>query len=252
MQFIRGKKLDDDCPICLLPMYSKKVKKLVCNHVLHTNCYQSLISSNCNKKCPVCRCDLNAPAPAAPAALAAPTALAAPAAPTASALSLSVRKICAICKTELEVNKEACDVVRMTECSCYLHYKCIKKMRNKQEKKECHCNKKINTRKIVLVHNDNLNKIYEKIIGKILPCREKSCKTIGCPKLYGYCETHAKDKSTDAVFNLTLQFIIHQMKEENEKERRYLFYQVMIILDAYKLSENHTYNDAFEILKRHL
>jgi hypothetical protein len=28
MQFFRGKKLDDDCPICLQPMYSKKVKKL--------------------------------------------------------------------------------------------------------------------------------------------------------------------------------------------------------------------------------
>jgi hypothetical protein len=234
MQFIRGKKLDDDCPICLLPMYSKKVKKLVCNHVLHTNCYDSLISSNCNKTCPICRCDLNAPA-----------------APVDSSSSF-IRKICAICKTELEVNEDACDVVRITECSCYAHYKCIKKMREKQDKKDCHCNKKINTRNIDLVHNDNLDKIYEQIIGKILLCREKSCKTIGCPKLYGYCETHAKDKSTDAVFNLTLQFIIRQMKGENEKERRYLFYQVMITLSAYKLSEIHTYKDAFEILKRHL
>ena len=234
MQFFRGKKLDDDCPICLLPMYSKKVKKLVCNHVLHTNCYNSLISSNCNKTCPICRCDLNAPA-----------------APVASS-SYSVRKICAICKTELEVNEEACDVIRITECSCYAHYKCIKKMRKDQEKKECNCNKKINTRNIDLVHNDNLDKIYEQIIGKILPCREKSCKTIGCPKFFGYCETHAKDKSTDAVFNLTLQFIIRQMKGENEKERRYLFYQVMITLSAYNLSEIHTYKDALEILKRHL
>jgi hypothetical protein len=234
MQFIRGKKLDDDCPICLLPMYSKKVKKLVCNHVLHTNCYNSLISSNCNKTCPICRCDLNAPA-----------------APVASS-SYSVHENCAICKTELQVNEEACDVIRITECSCYAHYKCIKKMRKDQEKKECNCNKKINTRNVDLVHNDNLDKIYEQIIGKILPCREKSCKTIGCPKFYGYCETHAKDKSTNAVFNLTLQFIIRQMKGENEKERRYLFYQVMITLSAYKLSEIHTYKDAFEILKRHL
>ena len=98
----------------------------------------------------------------------------------------------------------------------------------------------------------NLDKIFEQIIGKILPCREKSCKTIGCPKFFGYCETHAKDKSTDAVFNLTLQFIIRQMKGENEKERRYLFYQVMITLSAYNLSEIHTYKDALEILKRHL
>jgi len=233
MQFLRGKKLDDDCPICLLPMYSKKVKKLVCNHVLHTNCYELLISSNCNKTCPVCRYDLNATA--APAA------------------SLSYeRKICGACKTELEVNEDACDVVRITECQCYAHYKCIKKMRKEQLKKECHCNKKINTRNIDLVNNGNLEKIYEQIIGKFLPCREKSCKTLGCPKLFGYCEIHAKEKSTDIVFNLTLQFIIRQMKGENEKQRRYLFYQVMTTLSAHELADYHTYKDAVEILKRHL
>jgi hypothetical protein len=241
MQFFSGKKLDDDCPICLLPMYSKKVKKLVCNHVLHTNCYQSLISSNANKKCPVCRCDLNAQA--------APTS---PAAPVASSSSSSLRKNCAICKTELQVNKEACDVVKIKECPCYSHYKCIKKMRKQQLKKECHCNKNINTRNIDLIHNGNLEKIYEQVIGKILPCREKTCKTIGCPKFYGYCETHAKEKSTDVVFNLSLQFVIRQMKGENEKERRYLFYQVMTTLSVHELSDYHTYKDAIEILKRHL
>jgi Ring finger domain len=235
MQFFRGKKLDDDCPICLQPMYSKKVKKLVCNHVLHTNCYNSLISSNCNKTCPVCRCDLSAPV--------------APEAPVASS---SIRKICAICKTELEVNKETCDIIKIKECPCYVHYLCIKKMRKQQEKKECHCNKQINTRNIILVHNENFEKIYEQVIGKISSCREKSCKITGCPKFYGYCEMHAKEKTTDAVFNLSLQFVIRQMKGESEKERRYLFYQVMTTLDAYKLSNMHTYQDAIEILKRHL
>lgn len=245
MQFFRGKKLDDDCPICLLPMYSKKVKKLVCNHMLHTNCYESLISSNANKTCPVCRCDLNAQA--------APTSPTSPTTPAISvASSSSLLKNCAICKTELQVNKEACDVVRILECPCYSHYKCIKKMRQKQEKKECNCNKKINTRNIVLVNNGNLDKIYEQVIGKILLCREKTCKTLGCPKFYGYCETHAKEKSTDTVFNLSLQFVIRQMKGENEKERRYLFYQVMTTLSVHQLTNYHTYKDAIEILKRHL
>jgi len=233
MQFFRGKKLDDDCPICLLPMNSKKVKKLVCNHVLHTNCYESLISSNCNKKCPVCRCDLNSQS-----------------LPVATASS--IRKICAICKTELEVREDTCDIVKIKECPCYAHYKCIKKIRKQQDKKECNCNKQINTRNIDLIHNENFDKIYEQVIGKILPCRQKSCKTMGCPKFYGYCEIHVKEKSTDVVFNLSLQFVIRQMKGENEKERRYLFYQVMIILNAYKLSNMHTYKDAIEILKPHL
>lgn len=234
MQFFRGKKLDDDCPICLLPMYSKKVKKLICNHVLHTNCYQSLISSNANKTCPICRCDLDA--------LESPI----------NSSSTSIRKICAACKTELEVNEEACDVVKILECPCYAHYKCVKKMRQKQEKKECNCKKNINTRNIDLINNGNLDKIYEQIIGKIMPCREKSCKTLGCPKLFGYCETHAKEKSTDAVFKLSLEFIIRQMKGENEKERRYLFYQVMTTLSVHDITSYHTYKDAVEILRRYL
>ena len=244
MQFFRGKKLDDDCPICLLPMYSKKVKKLVCNHVLHTNCYQSLISSNANKTCPVCRCDLNAPA--------APVVSSSSSSSSSSSTSTSVRKICAACKTELEVNEEACDVVKILECPCYAHYKCVKKMRQKQEKKECNCNKHINTRNIDLINNGNLEKIYEQIIGKIIPCREKSCKTLGCPKLFGYCETHAKEKTTDAVFKLSLEFIIRQMKGENEKERRYLFYQVMTTLSVHDITSYHTYKDAVEILRRYL
>jgi hypothetical protein len=238
MQFIRGKKLDDDCPICLLPMYSKKVKKLVCNHVLHKNCYESLISSKCNNTCPVCRCDLNAQS--------------SPASTADTVASSSFSKICAICKTELQVNENACDVVKIFECPCYAHYKCIKKIRKEQLKKECHCNKNINTRNIDLVNNGNLEKIYEQIIGNFLSCREKSCKTIGCPKLFGYCETHAKEKTTDLVFNISLQFVIRQMKGENEKKRRYLFNQVMTTLSAYKLADYHTYNDAIEILKRHL
>jgi hypothetical protein len=125
-------------------------------------------------------------------------------------------------------------------------------MRRQQLKKECNCNRNINTRNIDLINNGNLEKIYEQIIGKILPCREKTCKTLGCPKFFGYCETHAKEKSTDAVFNLTLQFVIRQMKGENEKERRYLFYQVMTTLSVHHLTNYHTYKDAVEILKRHL
>ena len=234
MQFFRGKKLDDDCPICLLPMYSKKVKKLICNHMLHTNCYQSLISSNANKTCPVCRCDLDAQE-----------------VPVASS-STSISKICVVCKTELEVYEEACDVVKILECPCYAHYKCVKKMRQKQEKKECNCKKNINTRNIDLINNGNLEKIYEQIVGKIISCREKSCKTLGCPKLFGYCETHAKEKSTDVVFKLSLEFIIRQMKGENEKQRRYLFYQVMTTLSVHDITNNHTYKDAVEILRRYL
>ena len=99
MQFFRGKKLDDDCAICLQPMYSKKVKKLVCNHVLHTNCYESLISSNCNKTCPVCRCDLSVPA-----------------APVSASTS---HKSCAICKTPIIAHE-----VKINQCSCYAA-KCV-------------------------------------------------------------------------------------------------------------------------------
>jgi hypothetical protein len=42
------------------------------------------------------------------------------------------------------------------------------------------------------------------------------------------------------------------MKGENEKERQYLFYQVMTTLSVHKISNNHTYKDAVEILRQYL
>jgi len=242
MQFIRGKKLDDDCPICLLPMYSKKVKKLVCNHVLHTNCYQSLISSNCNKTCPVCRCDLSAPA--AP---------------------ISHGKTCAICKTPID-NQE----VKIHECSCRTHYTCIRKMRKHNEEKYCNCGRIINPHNIDLLDYTNLSEVFSLVIGEMPPCKQKTtglfktwgdkggttvpptCKKMGSPNRYGFCEDHSRDQVPDAIFALALQFMVRYSRKENKKERRSLFYRVMIILESYKLTSHHTIEDAIEKLKYHI
>ena len=244
MQFFRGKKLDDDCPICLLPMYSKKVKKLVCNHVLHTNCYQSLISSNCNKKCPVCRCDLSAPA--AP---------------------ISHGKTCAICKTPID-NQE----VKIHECSCRTHYTCIRKMRKHNEEKYCNCGRIINPHNIDLLDYTNLSEVFSLVIGEMPPCKEKTtglfktwgdkggtvvprsptCKNLGSPNRYGFCEDHSQDQVPDAIFALALQFMVRYSRKENKKERRSLFYRVMIILESYKFTSHHTIEDAVEKLKYHI
>ena len=224
MQFFRGKKLDDDCPICLLPMYSKKVKKLVCNHVLHTNCYQSLISSNCNKKCPVCRCDLSAPA--AP---------------------ISHGKTCAICKTPID-NQE----VKIHECSCRTHYTCIRKMRKHNEEKYCNCGRIINPHNIDLLDYTNLSEVFSLVIGETPPCKHKSCKNLGASNRYGFCEDHSRDQVPDAIFALALQFMVRYSRKENKKERRSLFYRVMIILESYKFTSHHTIEDAVEKLKYHI
>jgi len=242
MQFIRGKKLDDDCPICLLPMYSKKVKKLVCNHVLHTNCYQSLISSNCNKTCPVCRCDLSAPA--AP---------------------ISHGKTCAICKTPID-NQE----VKIHECSCRTHYTCIRKMRKHNEEKYCNCGRIINPHNIDLLDYTNLSEVFSLVIGEMPPCKQKTtglfktwgdkggtvvpptCKNLGSPNRYGFCEDHSRDQVPDAIFALALQFMVRYSRKENKKERRSLFYRVMIILESYKFTSHHTIEDAVEKLKYHI
>ena len=244
MQFFRGKKLDDDCPICLLPMYSKKVKKLVCNHVLHTNCYQSLISSNCNKTCPVCRCDLSAPA--AP---------------------ISHGKTCAICKTPID-NQE----VKIHECSCRTHYTCIRKMRKHNEEKYCNCGRIINPHNIDLLDYTNLSEVFSLVIGEMPPCKEKTtglfktwgdkggtvvprsptCKNLGSPNRYGFCEDHSQDQVPDAIFALALQFMVRYSRKENKKERRSLFYRVMIILESYKFTSHHTIEDAVEKLKYHI
>ena len=224
MQFFRGKKLDDDCPICLQPMYSKKVKKLVCNHVLHTNCYESLISSNCNKTCPVCRCDLSAPV--AP---------------------VSHGKTCAICKTPID-NQE----VKIHECSCRTHYTCIRKMRKHNEEKYCNCGRKIDTRAIDLLDYTNLSEVFSLVVGEMPPCKDKKCKKLGAANRYGFCEDHSRDQVPDAIFALALQFMVRYSRNENKKERRSLFYRVMIILESYKLTSHHTIEDAVEKLKYHL
>jgi hypothetical protein len=227
MQFFRGKKLDDDCPICLQTMYSKKVKKLVCNHVLHTNCYESLISSNCNKTCPVCRCDLTAPV-----------------APVSASTS---HKSCSICKTPIIAHE-----VKINQCSCYTHYTCIRKMRKRCEEKYCNCGRKIDTRAIDLLDYTNHSEIFSLVVGEMPPCKEKKCKKLGAANRYGFCEDHSRDKVPDAIFALALQFMVRYSKNENKKERRTLFYRVMIILESYKLTSHHTIEDAVEKLKYHL
>jgi hypothetical protein len=224
MQFFRGKKLDDDCPICLQTMYSKKVKKLVCNHVLHTNCYESLISSNCNKTCPVCRCDLSAPV--AP---------------------VSHDKTCAICKTPIVAHE-----VKINHCSCRTHYDCIRKMRKHNEEKYCNCGRKIDTRAIDLLDYTNHSEVFSLVIGEMPPCKQKLCKKLGTANRYGFCEDHSRDQVPDAIFALALQFMVRYSKDENKKERRTLFYRVMIILESYKLTSHNTIEDAVEKLKYHL
>ncbi len=227
MQFFRGKKLDDDCPICLQTMYSKKVKKLVCNHVLHTNCYESLISSNCNKTCPVCRCDLSAPV-----------------APVSASTS---HKSCAICKTPIIAHE-----VKINQCSCYTHYTCIRKIRKHSEEKYCNCGRKIDSQAIDLLDYTNHSEIFSLVVGEMPPCKQKLCKKLGAANRYGFCEDHSRDKVPDAIFALALQFMVRYSKNENKKERRTLFYRVMIILESYKLTSHHTIEDAVEKLKYHL
>ena len=230
MQFFRGKKLDDDCAICLQPMYSKKVKKLVCNHVLHTNCYESLISSNCNKTCPVCRCDLSAPA--------------APVGPVSTSTS---HKTCTICKTPISANE-----VKINDCSCRTHYDCIRKMRKRCDEKYCNCGRKINPRNIDLLDYTNLSEVFSIVVGEMPPCKQKLCKKMGAANRYGFCEDHSRDQVQDPIFALSLQFMVRHSKNENKKERRLLFYRVMIILESYKLTSHHTIEDAVEKLKYHL
>jgi hypothetical protein len=231
MQFFRGKKLDDDCPICLQPMYSKKVKKLVCNHVLHTNCYESLISSDCNKTCPVCRCDLSAPA--APVGL--------------SSAETTSHKTCAICKTPI-IAKE----VKINDCSCQTHYACIRKIRKSGGEKYCNCGRIINSRKIDLLDYTNLSEVFSLVIGEMPPCEHKSCKKLGASNRYGFCEEHSRDQVSDQIFALALKFMVRHSKKENKKERRVLFYRVMVILESYKFTSQHTIEDAVEKLKYHL
>jgi hypothetical protein len=125
-------------------------------------------------------------------------------------------------------------------------------MKKQNMNKFCNCGQKINSHNIDLLRYSNFENIYQKIIGKIKQCKEKNCKTIGCPNRYGYCETHYPEKVSDAAFSLTLQFMTRYLKSENKKERRLFFYRVMVILESYNVTRHDTIDSAIEKLKYHL
>lgn len=49
--------IEDECVICLEPLQDYKLTKLRCNHIIHKECINKFINSNCklNDKCPICR-----------------------------------------------------------------------------------------------------------------------------------------------------------------------------------------------------
>jgi hypothetical protein len=58
-------------------------------------------------------------------------------------------------------------------------------MKKQNTNKFCNCSQKINSRNIDLLRYSNFENAYQQIIGKIKKCKEKNCKTIGCPNRYG-------------------------------------------------------------------
>ena len=98
----------------------------------------------------------------------------------------------------------------------------------------------------------NLSEVFSLVVGEMPPCKDKKCKKLGAANRYGFCEDHSRDQVPDAIFALALQFMVRYSRNENKKERRSLFYRVMIILESYKLTSHHTIEDAVEKLKYHL
>jgi hypothetical protein len=125
-------------------------------------------------------------------------------------------------------------------------------MRNYDEEKYCNCGRKIDTRAIDLLDYTNLSEVFSFVVGEMPPCKDKKCKKMGSPNCYGFCEDHSRNKVSDPIFALALQFMVRYSMNENKKERRSLFYRVMIILESYKLTSHHTIEDAVEKLKYHL
>lgn len=123
-------------------------------------------------------------------------------------------------------------------------------MRKNFEEKYCNCGRKIDTRAIDLLDYTSHSEVFSLVVGEMPPCKQKSCKKIGAPNRYGFCEDYSRDKVPGAIF--ALQFIVGYSRNENKKERRSLFYRVMIILESYKLTSHHTIEDAVEKLKYHI
>lgn len=235
MKFIKnlfkGEELEDECSICLQKIYSKEVKILRCNHKLHRKCYEKLLESNCQNKCPLCREDFNqnwnTPLPI-----------------SNSSERLTLENIlneigsgvcCSICNNVLDLNEENCTVVKSNSCGCFYHFGCLKDKRRLSLMGNCSCGKDVDFRDVDMLSYLYFLNGYKSIVGEIKQCKCENCNTEGNPKRWGYCSYHNSSITTNIAFALSLQLMTRYVLEDDVKRRMDIFYRILSKLNEWQV-----------------
>ena len=216
---IYGNRTEKECPICLNNVRPRNHKTLPCGHVLHSTCLKNLINSNCQKKCPVCRANLdnNTETEKTPS-------------------DFSIQTKCGICCENMNVTESSCQFVK--QHNCFFHYKCITEKRKNTSTTTCNCGVKFSLNSVDMISYLWFVNGYEEIVGKMCECKEKGCSIVGNPKRWGYCVGHNSCICTNAAFAKTLQVMVRYVDEEDMEKRRDIFYRILNRLTIVGVSVN--------------
>jgi len=202
--------MEDVCSICLDEIKEEECKKLECSHNLHLNCYQKLLFTPGQKKCPLCRCDI-----------------------------FKNKNICEICNFPMNIDPASCDVLVSEECGCIYHYGCLKK--NKIYKCK-NCNKYINTENVHALSYTYFERAHLKWIGPILKCKISSCNQQCNPQRFGYCINHTDALATNKAVVLSFVYVTKFVYEEDPEIRAKIFIKLLEYMHS-----NHRYDDVEDV-----
>lgn len=193
--------MNPTCSICLDDVLKEEEHKLECSHVLHQNCYSSLMRSPANKKCPMCRCDI-----------------------------LKNLNICMICNGEMNLDPNECEILRATDCNCLFHFHCLKQRRSIY----ClRCDKNINTENVEALTYYRFETSHLKWIGPFNKCKIPGCKHNGNPGKFGYCDLHNESKSTNKAIILAYAYFIKFIYEDEPGNRASIFINLIEYMNSY-------------------
>jgi len=205
-KIFKGEKVEE-CSICLQTIYQKDLKILLCNHKLHQNCYEQLLKSDLEKKCPLCRCPFDNPEPVEDIYDSSP---------------------CGICGVRVILDEARCDVVKSNECRCFFHYDCVKIKRMDRKNYLCSCGRLINLEDVDMMSYLYFLDGYKKIVGEFSLCKYNGCHLEGNPKRWGYCQYHNQDLTTNTAFAKSLQMMVRYVNMGNKED---IFFKILLELN---------------------
>ena len=199
-----------ECSICFDDVIGDNSKELVCNHFMHKTCYDSFLKSPAQKRCPMCRKDI-----------------------------FKDMNICQICRLEMDIRPDVCEVVESSTCGCLFHYRCLKNV------KIFFCRRCTNS--VNIEYSDLLSYLYFatqhiKIIGNIPICKKEGCLNIGNPSRFGFCDEHNDNKSSNKAIILSFMYFVRYVNDEDEERK----YEIFLELVKY-MNKNHKFDDPEQV-----